>query len=288
MHYNLLLTIFIFFSNFHFLQGVEEFETAQNQLGPKDRNLQYDVKSLKVELLEIQLRLKQLNSQRQKSPQEPVSSEKREVFEENRSEITPKADPVQTPHAYRPFTVTAAKEEKDFYMDLSVGLDFPGNQEYLAGIGNTEISLENGFSSKIGFGKYFGNFLVGSSIGYRVSDTDTLTAPFLGELKADGKSKVFTHSFSLGYDIFLSDRMSFSLLQSLGWSHADLSLTADYIGELEANGYVLSFGIGFDWKFFFTEYFTMSLGYEFAGQGKNYPFGSSYYHNINSGIGFHF
>ncbi|MDG1174071.1 MAG: hypothetical protein P8M67_07230, partial [Opitutales bacterium] len=208
---------------FHFLEGIEDLPKSNYESRSHNSNFKNEVQSLRTELFKIKSEIIDAYSLKEKHSSEAIVSSKPK---KNYSDLSRKkhriAPPIQDFEKEWNDSAINRKQKKEYYLGMNIGLDFPSNQDYLAGVGISSVTFDNDFATKIRFGKYFGDFLLASSVGYRVSNIDTLTVPYLGELKSYGKSKFFTHSFSLEYDIFLTQKMCISLLQSIGWSYADL------------------------------------------------------------------
>ena len=279
MRNSVLLFIVIIYNSFNYLCGIDNSSVLNAKLNSENTLLQQSIHSIRAELIEIQSELNGMNSLKQTRYKKPVRHNEPVHLANPKipSYFPPSVSPFQnTKASSHQFPIEKSTRQKYFF-GFDLGIDLPSNQNYLSGVGSPELSFKNGFSSEIEFGRYFGNFIVASSFGFRRSETDTITVPYLGELSSNGESKFFTHSVSVAYDIMLTD-----------WSYADLIFTSDFIGELKAEGYLLALGVGINWKYFLTERVSLTAGYEFNGYGKNYPFGSISFHNINSGIYFHF
>jgi hypothetical protein len=290
MRNSVLLFIVIIYNSFNYLCGIDNSSVLNAKLNSGNTLLQQSIHSIRAELIEIQSELNGMNSLKQTRYKKPVLHNEPVHLTNPKipSYFPPSVSPFQnTKASLHQFPIEKSTPQKYFF-GFDLGIDLPSNQNYLSGVGSPELSFKNGLSSEIEFGRYFGNFIVATSFGFRRSETDTITVPYLGELSSNGESKFFTHSVSVAYDIMLTDKMRISLLSSIGWSYADLIFTSDFIGELKAKGYLLALGVGINWKYFLTERVSLSAGYEFNGYGKNYPFGSISFHNINSGIYFHF
>ena len=183
---------------------------------------------------------------------------------------------------------TRKEKKKKYYLGFNIGPAFFVDQDYLGGVGEIIINEKTGVNGEVFLERHIDEFYFDITFSYSHKNHSSIESTLLGLIDCDGETEHFSSSIGLGYQFSLNHYLDVLLSTKIGWLHANTKLNSPFFGNLYSSGFLFNGALGVETRFRLTKFSFFHLGYEVHYYGKDYPFSSSSFHTLRSGLGFQF